>query len=94
MLTYWETVTLDFDHLHSSLTWNHTYAVVTCCSHHICGQRVLLMDGSVRFVRNSIPMPTWRCWGLGLVGRFQATSDAPLAGMSVDWPGIVQSRES
>jgi prepilin-type N-terminal cleavage/methylation domain-containing protein/prepilin-type processing-associated H-X9-DG protein len=40
-----------------------TYAVVTSRSFHTGGVNVLLMDGSVRFVRDSIPMLTWRSLG-------------------------------
>jgi prepilin-type N-terminal cleavage/methylation domain-containing protein len=37
-----------------------TYAAVTARSYHAAGVNVLLMDGSVRFVRSSISMATWR----------------------------------
>ncbi|HJZ59734.1 MAG TPA: DUF1559 domain-containing protein [Gemmataceae bacterium] len=40
-----------------------TYAAVTSRSYHPGGVNVLLMDGSVRFVRNSIPLTTWRALG-------------------------------
>jgi prepilin-type N-terminal cleavage/methylation domain-containing protein/prepilin-type processing-associated H-X9-DG protein len=40
-----------------------TYAAVTARSFHGTGVNVVLMDGSVRFVSNSVSLPTWR--GLG-----------------------------
>src|SRR5262245_19514377 len=40
-----------------------TYAAVTARSYHAIGVNVLLMDGSVRFVRNSISQATWRALG-------------------------------
>jgi prepilin-type N-terminal cleavage/methylation domain-containing protein/prepilin-type processing-associated H-X9-DG protein len=40
-----------------------TYAAVTSRSYHPGGVNVLLMDGSVRFVRNSIPVASWRALG-------------------------------
>jgi prepilin-type N-terminal cleavage/methylation domain-containing protein/prepilin-type processing-associated H-X9-DG protein len=40
-----------------------TYAAVTSRSFHSGGVNVALMDGSVRFVRNSIPVGTWRALG-------------------------------
>ena len=40
-----------------------TFAAVTSRSYHSGGVNVLLMDGGVRFVRDSIPLPTWRALG-------------------------------
>jgi prepilin-type N-terminal cleavage/methylation domain-containing protein/prepilin-type processing-associated H-X9-DG protein len=40
-----------------------TYAAVTSRSFHSGGVNVALMDGSVRFVRNSTPVGTWRALG-------------------------------
>lgn len=40
-----------------------TYAVVTSRSYHTSGVNVLLMDGSVRHVGNSVSMTTWRSLG-------------------------------
>jgi prepilin-type N-terminal cleavage/methylation domain-containing protein/prepilin-type processing-associated H-X9-DG protein len=40
-----------------------TYAAVTPRSYHTSGVNVLLMDGSVRFLRNSITLTTWRALG-------------------------------
>ncbi len=40
-----------------------TYAAVTSRSYHTGGVNVLLMDGSVRFVRNSLNLPVWRSLG-------------------------------
>jgi prepilin-type N-terminal cleavage/methylation domain-containing protein/prepilin-type processing-associated H-X9-DG protein len=40
-----------------------TYAAVTSRSYHSGGVNVLLMDGSVRFVRDSIPLAAWRALG-------------------------------
>lgn len=40
-----------------------TYAAVTSRSYHTSGVNVLLMDGSVRFVTNSIPTSTWQALG-------------------------------
>jgi prepilin-type N-terminal cleavage/methylation domain-containing protein/prepilin-type processing-associated H-X9-DG protein len=40
-----------------------TYAAVTSRSYHSGGVNALLMDGSVRFVASSIPLPAWRALG-------------------------------
>jgi prepilin-type N-terminal cleavage/methylation domain-containing protein/prepilin-type processing-associated H-X9-DG protein len=40
-----------------------TYAAVTSRSYHSGGVNVLLMDGSVRFASDSIPLVTWRALG-------------------------------
>ncbi len=40
-----------------------TYAAVTARSYHTSGVNTLLMDGSVRFVNNSISQATWRSLG-------------------------------
>ena len=40
-----------------------TYAAVTARSYHENGVNVLLMDGSVRFVTNAIPLAAWRALG-------------------------------
>ena len=40
-----------------------TYAVVTSRSHHVGGVNVLLMDGSVHFVGNSMDRATWQALG-------------------------------
>ena len=40
-----------------------TFAAVTSRSYHDGGVNALLMDGSVRFVRSSIPPATWRAMG-------------------------------
>jgi prepilin-type N-terminal cleavage/methylation domain-containing protein/prepilin-type processing-associated H-X9-DG protein len=44
-------------------TGGRTYAAVTSRSYHAQGVNVLLMDGSVRFVRQSISPATWRALG-------------------------------
>jgi prepilin-type processing-associated H-X9-DG protein len=40
-----------------------TYAVVTSRSYHSGGVNVLLMDGSVRFVRDTLAQAVWRALG-------------------------------
>lgn len=40
-----------------------TYAAVTSRSYHQTGVNVVLMDGSVRFISNGIPLATWRALG-------------------------------
>ena len=40
-----------------------TFAAVTSRSYHSGGVTILLMDGSVRFVRNTISQATWRALG-------------------------------
>ncbi len=46
-----------------------TYAAVTSRSYHSGGVNVVLMDGSVRFVSNSISQPTWRALGTRVGGE-------------------------
>jgi prepilin-type N-terminal cleavage/methylation domain-containing protein len=40
-----------------------TYAVITSRSYHTAGVNALLMDGSVRFVGNSVSLAAWRALG-------------------------------
>ena len=49
-----------------------TYAAVTSRSYHSNGVNALLMDGSVRFVTNSIAQLTWRRWPPAPVARLSA----------------------
>ena len=49
-----------------------SYASVTSRSHHPGGVNVLLGDGSVRFVKNSVNLQTWRL--LGTVGSGEVVS--------------------
>ena len=44
-------------------TTRFTYAAITSRSYHTQGVNVLLMDGSVRFVRSSVAPATWRALG-------------------------------
>ena len=46
-----------------------TYAVVTARSFHSGGVNALMMDGSVRFMLNSIPQATWRALGTPIGGE-------------------------
>jgi prepilin-type processing-associated H-X9-DG protein len=39
------------------------YACITARSYHANGASALFMDGSVRFITNSIPQATWRALG-------------------------------
>ncbi|WP_368411343.1 H-X9-DG-CTERM domain-containing protein [Paludisphaera mucosa] len=40
-----------------------TYGAVTARSFHAGGLNALLLDGSVRFIKNTIALPTWRALG-------------------------------
>lgn len=56
-----QTYDIDFNSSREGNTTNKfTYAVVTSRSYHSGGVNVLLMDGSVRFVTNSVSVATWR----------------------------------
>ena len=44
-------------------SWNIQYAAVTARSFHPNGVNALFMDGSVRFINNSIDQATWRALG-------------------------------
>ena len=46
-----------------STTVNMTYVAITSRSYHPGGVNVLLMDGSCRFIKNSIAQTTWRALG-------------------------------
>jgi prepilin-type processing-associated H-X9-DG protein len=43
--------------------WNVQYAAMTARSYHPGGVNTLFVDGSVRFITNSIPQMTWRALG-------------------------------
>ena len=55
--------------LASESSLGDTYAAVTSRSFHSSGVNVLLMDGSVRFVNNSISPATWRALGTRASGE-------------------------
>jgi prepilin-type N-terminal cleavage/methylation domain-containing protein len=58
------TYDIDFNSNQESATaTGFTYAAVTSRSYHIGGVNVMLMDGSVRFVNNSILRATWQALG-------------------------------
>ncbi len=52
-----------------------TYAVVTSRSYHIGGVNVLLMDGSVRTIANSIELDVWRALGSRAGGEVTTLAD-------------------
>jgi prepilin-type N-terminal cleavage/methylation domain-containing protein/prepilin-type processing-associated H-X9-DG protein len=57
-------ITYDVDYVSATeSSLGDTYAAVTSRSYHAGGVNVLLMDGSVRFVRDSISSATWRALG-------------------------------
>jgi prepilin-type N-terminal cleavage/methylation domain-containing protein/prepilin-type processing-associated H-X9-DG protein len=69
------TYDIDFvSNAESASATGFTYASVLSRSYHIGGVNVLLMDGSVRFVTNSIMLTTWQALGTrnygDLVGDF------------------------
>jgi prepilin-type processing-associated H-X9-DG protein len=55
------------DGLSYDVDWNNSntsdYAAITARSYHPGGVNTLFMDGSVRFITNSIPQATWRALG-------------------------------
>jgi prepilin-type processing-associated H-X9-DG protein len=58
------TYDIDFNSMREGQTTTAiTYAAVTSRSYHTGGVNVLLMDGSVRFVRDSVPVDVWRALG-------------------------------
>ena len=58
------TYDIDFNSNQESATaTGFTYAAVTSRSYHIGGVNVVLMDGSVRFVANSITITNWQALG-------------------------------
>jgi prepilin-type N-terminal cleavage/methylation domain-containing protein len=52
-----------------------TYAVITTRSYHVGGVQVLLMDGSVHFVGNSIDQAIWRALGSRAGGEVASVPD-------------------
>ncbi|MBY0513317.1 MAG: DUF1559 domain-containing protein [Gemmataceae bacterium] len=65
--------TYDVDYVSAGETsTSDTFAAVTARSFHPGGVNVLLMDGSVRFVRNSIPLASWRALGTRAGGEVVA----------------------
>lgn len=54
---------IDFNTSREGKTTRATYAAVTSRSYHINGVNVVMMDGSVRFVNNSVPLQVWRALG-------------------------------
>ena len=64
--TYTDGVTYDIDfnsNQESATASGFTYAAVTSRSYHSGGVNILLMDGSVRFVSNSVARATWLALG-------------------------------
>src|SRR5262249_40418074 len=53
-------------------SWGGVGAAVTATSNHPGGINVALCDGSVRFIKNSIGIPTW--WALGTRGMGEVVS--------------------
>ena len=76
--TYADGVTYDIDFVsnaESATATGYTYAAVTSRSFHSGGVNVVLMDGSVRFVRNSIPAATWQASAPAPAAKWSATID-------------------
>jgi prepilin-type N-terminal cleavage/methylation domain-containing protein/prepilin-type processing-associated H-X9-DG protein len=46
-----------------------TYAAITARSYHAGGVNAAMMDGSVRFVRDTVPLATWRAMGTRAAGE-------------------------
>jgi prepilin-type N-terminal cleavage/methylation domain-containing protein/prepilin-type processing-associated H-X9-DG protein len=64
---------IDFNSAREGKSTNNTcYAVVTSRSYHTQGVNVLLMDGSVRYVRSTIRLDTWRAAGTPAGGEVVA----------------------